>query len=288
MRLSTSLASVPPQAVLPPVPAAASATSISGISAAMRNAASNSSPGMLSLTMGLGGIAVLTSLGWLMERRRRREEEDSVLWAGVQPAASSLVVTRLNTLDEILPDGPTAAESARAIYVTAIGETTSRREATLIDLHALDKRLQKRLKRGDRNAAVLLLQQHLVDFRYTSPWVFLELRELYLDLNLQDEWNIARDAFRARFGQNAPIWIAHSTAGSQLLDDPQLCEGVSAHWPNRPTRMWMLRWLLGEHDMRIKSLGPPLLELGVYRDLMLLDRLLNEVMPQTTAYQDTV
>ena len=49
------------------------------------------------------------------------------------------------------------AESARAIYVTAIGETNSRREATLIDLHQLDEKLQRRRKRGDVVAAVLLL-----------------------------------------------------------------------------------------------------------------------------------
>jgi hypothetical protein len=205
----------------------------------------------------------------------------------VQPQASSMGATRAS-LDDILPEGRTAAESARAIYVTAIGETTSRREATLIDLHELNDKLQRRLKRGDQNAAVLLLQQHLVDFRYSSPWVFLELRELYLDLNLQQEWEVARDAFRARFGQNAPLWISLSTASAELLDDFQLCEGVSSLWPNRPARMWMLRWLLGEHDMRIKSMGPPLLPLGVYRDLMVLDRLLDEVMPQTTAYQDTL
>ncbi|MBC7436996.1 MAG: hypothetical protein H7332_13125, partial [Bdellovibrionales bacterium] len=65
----------------------------------------------------------------------------------------------VNTLDDILPTGPTPQEAARAIYVTAIGETTSRREATLIDLHELDKKLQRRLKRDDRNAGILLLQR---------------------------------------------------------------------------------------------------------------------------------
>lgn len=254
----------------------------------VREASTAAIPGLLPLTVGLGGIALLTSMGWLMERRQRRVEEDSVFWADVQPGAASSVMTKAHTLDDILPDGPTAAESARAIYVTAIGETTSRREATLIDLHELDKKLQRRLKRGDRNAAVLLMQQHLVDYRYTSPWVFLELRELYLALGLQDEWNVARDAFRTRFGQNAPLWTAPSTAASELLDDEQLCKGVSAHWPNRPTRMWMLRWLLGEQDMRIKSMGPPQLHLGVYRDMMLLDRVLDAVMKPVTAYQDTV
>lgn len=264
-----------------------SPASVQSLAAMFHEANNTNPPGLLPLTLGLGAISLMTSMGWLLERRRRRTEEDSILWADVQSTASSTVVTRVS-LDDILPEGQTPAESARAIYVTAIGETTSRREATLIDLHGLNKKLQRSLKRGDRHAAVLLLQQHLVNFRYTSPWVFLELRELYLDLNLKNEWEIARDAFRVRFGQNAPLWISLSTANAELLDDLQLCEGVTGHWPNRPTRMWMLHWLLGEHDMRIKAMGPPLLPLGVYRDLMVLDKLLNEVMPKTTAYQDTL
>ena len=42
--------------------------------------------------------------------------------------------------------------------------------------------------------------------------------------------------------------------------------------------MWVLRWMLGEHDMRVKAMGPPLLPLGVYRDLMLLDSVLDDAM----------
>jgi hypothetical protein len=57
------------------------------------------------LTVALGGIALVSSIGWVIERRRNRRESDSVLWADVQPAASS-IVTRVNSLDDILPDNP--------------------------------------------------------------------------------------------------------------------------------------------------------------------------------------
>lgn len=237
----------------------------------------SSSAGMLPLTLSLGALAAAATLGWVFERRRTRREQDSVLWADVQPAASS-IVTKVHSLDDILPDSPNPAESARAIYVTAIGETNSRREATLIDLHQMQKKLERRRKRGDHVACVLLLQQHLVDFRYTSPWVFLELRELYLQLELEHEWDVARDAFRTRFGQNAPLWDAPTSVSAELLDDAHLCAGIAGHWPYRPARMWILRWMLGEHEMRVRAMGPPLLPLGVYRDLMLLDDLLDDVM----------
>ena len=228
----------------------------------------------------LAGTALVATFGWIVERKRRRlleVDKDSVLWADVQPPGSSIVTTA-GGLDDILPDSPDPAESARAIYVTAIGETNSRREATLIDLHQLDCKLVRRRARGDIVAAVLLLQQHLVDFRYTSPWVFLELRGLYKLLDRQREWEVAREAFRNRFGQNAPVWAAPSTEALAFVDDAQLCGELVRKWPQREARMFVLRWMLGEHDMRQKCSGPPLLGLGVYRDMMFVDTLLDEVM----------
>jgi len=228
----------------------------------------------------LGTALVVATAGWLIERRQRRlleSEKDSVMWANVQPPGSSIITTAGN-LDALLPDSPNPAEAARSIYVTQIGETNSRREATLIDLHQLNAKLTRRRERGDNVAAVLLLQQHLVDFRYTSPWVFLELRELYHLLDRQKEWDVARDAFRQRFGQNAPVWAAPSTADVEFLSDRQLCTELKQHWPHRQARMFILRWMLGEPDMRQKGSGPPLQALGVYRDMMLLDQVLDEIM----------
>ncbi|MDB5872839.1 MAG: hypothetical protein JWQ07_2281 [Ramlibacter sp.] len=238
----------------------------------------------------LMGAAMLASLGWMVERRRRRLleiEKDSVLWADVQPPGSSIVTTA-GGLNQILPDSPNPAEAARAIYVTAIGETNSRREATLIDLHQLDAKLSRRRQRGDNVSAVLLLQEHLVNFRYTSPWVFLELRELYKALDRGKEWEVARQAFGQRFSQNAPAWDAPSTAGAELLADTQLCHEVERHWPYREARMFVLHWMLGEQEMRHKGSGPPLLALGIYRDLMLLDTMLDDVMDTRTVPADSL
>jgi hypothetical protein len=248
-------------------------------------------------TVALAGMAVTVAAAgffWLSRRKKLRalrEQHDSEFWAKVQPASSSIRELEgpsteqfagfgpapIN-LDDILPDSPDPGEAARAIYVTAIGETTSRREATLIDLHQLERRLTKRLKRGKTAAATLLLQEHLVDFRYTSPWVFLELLELYRVLNKQTEWNIARHAFRSRFGQNAPLWMQPTTLNEDLPSDPALLKELQNIWPNRTSRIWILRWVLGDHHMRDKA-GPPLLGLGTYRDLMFLDSLLDELMP---------
>lgn len=267
LRLSRALAQAPAEREATPPPAAPNAL----------GETSAPTGGLLPVTLTLGALAVVTSLGWLLERRRARHEQDSVLWAGVQPRAST-IVDRTHTLDDILPDSPNPAEKARAIYVTAIGETSSRREATLIDLHQLQQKLERRRKRGDHVAAVLLLQQHLVDFRYTSPWVFLELREQYRRLNREKEWQISRSAFKNRFGQNAPQWTSPSTADAQLLDDPHFCEGIVDNWPYRAARMWILHWMLGEHEARQRALGPPLLPLGVYRDMLFLDDVLDLAM----------
>ncbi len=241
------------------------------------------------LTWVMASGAVLAGLGWVMERRQRRlleMEKDSVFWADRMPNAS--IITTAGDLDKILPDSPDPAEAARAIYVTAIGETNSRREATLIDLHQLQGRLRRRRDRGDNVAALLLLQQHLVDFRYTSPWVFLELLELYRLLDRQVEWEVARDAFRQRFGQNAPAWSSPSTQHLQLADDAQLSHEITRDWPYRESRMFILRWMLGEPEMRTKCSGPPLLGLGIYRDLMLLDSILDDVVVVHTQPTDSL
>jgi hypothetical protein len=232
----------------------------------------------------LFGAAAAATFGWVVERRRRRlleTEKDSVLWADIQPPGASIMTTA-GGLSQILPDSPNPAEAARAIYVTAIGETISRREATLIDLHQLDGKLKRRRKRGDHVAAVLLLQEHLVDFRYTSPWVFLELLELYKQLDRKSEWEVARVAFRQRFGQLAPAWDEPSTRNAELLADAHLSAELEQVWPYRESRMFVLRWMLGENDVRKDSSGPPLLGLGVYRDLMLLDEVLDDVLDLRT------
>ena len=87
----------------------------------------------------------------------------------------------------------------------------ARREATLSDLHELDGRLRRRRASGDLLAAVLLLQQLVAAFRFTSPWVFLELRELYHLLSRERDWELAPEVFQLRFGQRAPLWQAPST-----------------------------------------------------------------------------
>lgn len=157
-------------------------------------------------------------------------------------------------------------------------QSHSRREATLADLHQLHARLQRRRERGDSQGAAQLLQQHLADFRFTSPWVFLELRELYRELGARSEWELAREAFRQRFGQNAPAFEAPSTVRSELAEDRQLARDLVRCWPQREARLFVLRWMLGEPPLWLQSLGPPLLGLGMYRDLLLLDLLLDQVL----------
>ena len=68
------------------------------------------------------------------------------------------------------------------------------------------------------------------------------------------------------------------TAGAELADDKQLCDELLRKWPHREVRMFILRWMLGDAQSRKNSFGPPQLSLGVYRDLLMLDSLLDEVM----------
>jgi hypothetical protein len=234
------------------------------------------------VTWGLATVALAAGVGWIYERRQRLERErgaDSALWPSVRPNAAAKV-SRRPVEDTVRNSGP-SDEGLPSIQVFAISETTSRREATLVDLHVLLGNLIKLRAKRQLTAAADLVEGHLVDFRYTSPWVFLELRELYQQLDQREEWELARDAFRARFGQNAPRWSAASTASDELADDAQLGKELARKWPRREARMFILRWMLGDAASRQKNFGPPQLTLGIYRDMMLLDAVLDEVM--TTA-----
>lgn len=236
------------------------------------------------LTWAFASVALAAGVGWIYERRRRVQLEidgDAGLW----PTAPGHSHRREPTagVDETFPDGREIVEAAHPVYVSVIGDTPSRREATLVDLHDLNWKLRKLAGRRDFKAAAELLEQHLVDFRYSSPWVFLELRELYESLDQREEWELVRDAFRTRFGQNAPQWNAASSAGEEIANDKQLCGDLLRKWPQREARMFILRWMLGDAQSRQKSSGPPQLALGVYRDMLLLDSILDEVMVTRSA-----
>jgi hypothetical protein len=226
------------------------------------------------VTWSLASLALAASVGWLYERRRRVRLETEGLplpWHSA-PAAQQ----RRTQVDETFPEDGEIGEAARPVYASVIGDTPSRREATLVDLHDLNHRLANFGRNPE--AAAELLEQHLVDFRYTSPWVFLELRELYQRLGQREEWDLVRDAFRTRFAQNAPQWEAPSTTGAELANDKQLCGDLLRKWPQREARMFILRWMLGDAQSRARSSGPPQLALGIYRDMLLLDAVLDDVM----------
>lgn len=235
------------------------------------------------LTWALTSFALAAGVGWVYERRRRllERDADSAMWPTVRKSRG--LKTSRPGLDDTFADSSEVAEAGPSIHVFAISETTSRREATLVDLHQLLANLDRlRGKRQIREAAELL-ESHLVDFRYSSPWIFLELRELYRELEQPEEWELAREAFRIRFGQNAPQWTAPSTAAAEIANDEQLSRELTRKWPRREARMLILRWMLGDALTRQKSFGPPQLTLGIYRDMMLLDALLDEAMAARTA-----
>jgi hypothetical protein len=236
------------------------------------------------LTWSFASVALAAGVGWIYERRRRLQLEidgGAGRWSP-DPGHSHRREPASGT-DETFPDGRELVEAAHPVYVSVIGDTPSRREATLVDLHDLNWKLRKLAGRQDFKAAAELLEQHLVDFRYSSPWVFLELRELYESLDQRKEWGLVRDAFRTRFGQNAPLWNAASTAGEEIANDRQLCSDLLRKWPQREARMFILRWMLGDAQSRQTSSGPPQLALGVYRDMLLLDSILDEVMVTRSA-----
>jgi hypothetical protein len=232
-----------------------------------------------------GALAIVAGLGWMLERRRRRRlelEHRPPWWAGSPPHGAPAGPTEPiePRLDFILPDDPDpdTDSGAGAAGEPTLADASSPSEATLLDLHQLRGELQRLRECGDHEATLQALQQHLLDFRRTSPWVFLELLATCKALERPVEWELAREPFRKRFGQNAPLWSAPSTEAAEFADDPHLREELEGCWPYREARVFVLRWMLGEPATRERCCGPPLLPLGVYRDILLLDSILDAVM----------
>lgn len=278
---------MPPTATVPRTAAAATAPPLpveSGWRARLNSARPLAATPPPELTWVLVSVALAAGVGWIYERRQRLRLDsmrDTYRWPSVSEPTGREKRARPN-LDQILTQRRDPELAARSVYPSGISETTSRREATLIDLHELHGTLQGLRTEHDFTGATELLEQHIVDFRYTSPWVFLELREQYKLLDQPREWDQAREAFRNRFGQNAPQLAAPSTADDEIANDGQLCQELLRKWPRREARMFILRWMLGDALSRQKNCGPPRLTLGVYRDMMLLDSVLDEAM-QTPA-----
>ncbi len=231
------------------------------------------------ITWALASFALAAGVGWVYERRRRILLERGLV-AAARPTEhrARSVGTLQRTVEDSAADSSEVGAIGPSVHVLSISETTSRREATLVDLHQLLDNLKQLRGKRDIHGAGDLLEAHLVDFRYTSPWVFLELRELYRELERPHEWELAREAFRIRFGQNAPQWSAASTSGAEIGDDTQLCAELLRKWPRREARLFIVRWMLGDAASRQNSSGPPQLALGIYRDMMFLDALLDEAI----------
>ena len=209
-----------------------------------------------------------------------KPDTDPMAWAGHLKVAHGKA--SIDTMNDELPGGP-GGDRATMVMGSSEGSTEaeSRREASMIDLQSLHRRIVRRVGRGDHQAAVEALNKHLRDFRYTSPWVFLELLDLYTHLQQPAEWEAASELYKTRFRQSAPKWEAASTRDAELIDDPQLVKEVIPRWATRTGRMWIRRWMLGDPSTRKKMSGPPLLALGVYRDLLLLDEVLDVLLDDT-------
>ena len=154
-----------------------------------------------------------------------------------------------------------------------------RREASMRDLQELDVQLQSCRGAQQAVAAVELLQQHIQRHTRTSPWVFLELHQALHETEQPEQWTALRSKFKTQFGQTAPDWSGVLPVTS-LEADPKLKSELTRLWPGTPTRLWIERWLLGTGSA--PGTGPPMLDLGIYREMLWLDRYLGEIIREIT------
>ena len=110
-------------------------------------------------SLAASGTALTIALTVLIRRRIMKPDTDPMAWAGHLKVAHGKA--SIDTMNDELPGGP-GGDRATMVMGSSEGstETESRREASMIDLQSLHRRIVRRVCRGDHQAAVEAFNKH--------------------------------------------------------------------------------------------------------------------------------
>jgi hypothetical protein len=117
---------------------------------------------------------------------------------------------------------------------------------------------------GQDDAAVDLLNSHVMSSGGASPMPYLKLLEIFRRIDDQASYERTRKRFNARFNGVAPEWGADPNAGRSLDGYPDLMRRLERVWPEPVDAMTELQTLMFRNDSNL------LFDLPAYRDIMLL------------------
>jgi pilus assembly protein FimV len=117
---------------------------------------------------------------------------------------------------------------------------------------------------GQDDAAVDLLNSHVMSSGGASPLPYLKLLEIFRRIDDPASYERTRKRFNARFNGVAPEWGADPNAGRSLDGYADVMRRLERVWPEPVDAMTELQTLLFRNDSNL------LFDLPAYRDIMLL------------------
>lgn len=167
------------------------------------------------------------------------------------------------SLHQMVPDAPAPfpLPSARPQQT----QTESLREVSVEELIDLEQQAEFFVVLGQDDAAIDLLESHVLHTTGASPLPFLKLLEIYRRVGKRAEYERVQAGFNQRFNAYAPAWDADLQQGHSLADYPGVVERLQSLWPTPAEAMVVL-----EKSLTRPESGEDTFELPAYRELLFL------------------
>lgn len=203
--------------------------------------------------------------------------QDTPSWSGVPSVLNTTPATigGLEVTTVLGPElsralaAPPAATAAGATAATGAGRSPAAAIEELIDL---EQQLEFFIVLGQDEAAIDLLESHLLRAEAASPWSYLKLLDIHRQRGDAAADAKVRSAFRLRFGVAAPEWPDDLRAGRSIDAYPQMLARLHSLWHAPLHAMQALDGLLFH-----RSGNDEIYDFSTYRELLFLYSIAREL-----------
>ena len=126
---------------------------------------------------------------------------------------------------------------------------------------------------GQDEQAIELLRNHIAEQHETSALVYLDLFNLYHELNRPKEYDALRIEFNERFNTEVPSFALYTHKNLGLESYPLALSRIEALWPTRKVLEIIEESLFRQSDTKVEAFN-----LEAYRELLLLYSVAKEII----------
>ena len=126
---------------------------------------------------------------------------------------------------------------------------------------------------GQHEQAIEVLRNHISDNAQTSALVYLDLVNLYHQLNRKADYEVLRDDFNDRFNAKIPTFELYSDISPGLESYQEALSRIEALWPSPKVLD-----IIEDSIFRKPDTNDEVFDLGAYRELLLLYAIAKEII----------